>query len=112
MFGIVADIISILSLSVLVMYFMDYVFGTDKLRFITDWLNRHSIYYAAVLWGFVGVAFKVSGVIFDADTLYDLGTFYVLAVVFIVTGCHVCSFIFKAITNLRAANIQQRKKPR
>lgn len=112
MFSIIADIISILGLSVLVMYFLDYVFGTDKLRFITDWLNKNGIYYAAVVWGLVGILLKVSGVIFDADTLYDMGTFYVLSVVFLILGYYTVYFLVTSVIKLRQANIQQRKKPR
>lgn len=112
MFGIVSDFIVIICLTAMVMLFLDYVFGADKLEFVRTFLSNKQEWIFVLGWIGVGAVFKCIGIFSDSETLYGLGTFYVCIIVGAFGLYHSTISILKFIQNLRAANVAKRKKPR
>ncbi|AZU98465.1 hypothetical protein SEPL_436 [Salmonella phage SE_PL] len=112
MFGTTSDFIVIISLTLMVMLFLDYVFGADKLEFARTFLVKNQEWIFALGWIGVGTIFKCIGIFTDSETLYGLGTFYVWIIIGAFGIYYGSLYVVKFILNLRSANIAKRKKPR
>jgi hypothetical protein len=112
MFNLLANITTCLVLTITSVVFLDYFFGTEKFKFIRNYMTNNYISVLVLVWLSIGVLANVCGYIFDNGIFINLGTFYICSSLFSLWVYFTGLYIVKGTINFRQYCLDKRKKPR